>query len=329
LGVIIGILLMLVFSPRRTQQALLITGVVLSIGIVLIFHWMRPEQVIDPIGVEQLTLYLKTLRVPTISWLPSTWAAEAFSSYGEGKTITNIRYSAYLWISTLSSFVSAFILFRLFWWMGRSKGVGSSSSHRNRFQSLRFSIVPQNRPLTFFKRDIITFVRDPSQWTQIIIIAALVAIYVINFKNLPYALYGFQYSMAFVSLGATGLILSAVLARFAYPSVSLESKAFWVLQTAPINWRHYLWRKFFFSLIPALFIGLILISFSLVILDTSRLLSIKCILGTLYICFGLTGLAVGLGAKNPKFEFDDAAEIAVSTGGLFFMIYQKNTQYIV
>jgi ABC-2 type transport system permease protein len=174
--------------------------------------------------------------------------------------------------------------------------------------------------MSLFRRDMLMFFRDATQWSQFIVIAALIAIYVFNFKNLPYELYGFQYSMSHISVAASGLILSALLARFAYPAVSIEGATFWLLRSAPVNWKKYLWLKFLFFLVPTLLIGFMLVGFSVVVLDVPRLLMQQCLFTIGLISVGCTGLAVGLGSMQPRFDLEDPARIAVSTGGLVFMM---------
>lgn len=320
IGVPIGILLILAFSPRRTQQVFLVMGLFLAVGLVLVFRLMQPEQLIDPIGVEQVNFYLDTLRIPSIGWLPTTWSSEGITAYGEHRMQLNQMYSIRLWLASgLAMFISYFI-FRVFWWRARSGGRGTEVVD----EETRAKTVTVQKPTPFrtslIYRDLILFSRDPGQWSQLIVIAALVVIYVYNFKNLPYELYGFQNSMAMVSVAASGLIISALLARFGFPAVSTEGKAIWILRTGPINWHKYLWNKFLFLLVPASVIGLVLVIFSVRVLDVNLSIMVKCIVTELLIVCGCTALAVGLGAARPRFDIQEAAMVAVSSAGLWYMI---------
>ncbi len=320
LGVLIGISLIRVFSPKQTQRVFLILGIFLSAGLIMIFRWMKPEQLIDPIGVEQLTFYLDTLRMPTIPWLPTSWAAEAFACYGEGNIFRNLKYGLWLWLGASLAVMASYTIFKQFWWDARSRGHGSDSiASPSEINPSNLS-QPTRIRMSFFYRDILLFSRDAGQWSQLIVIAALIFIYVFNFKNMPYALYGFQYSMSYVSVGAAGLILCALQARFAYPSVSSEGRSFWLLKTAPINWRRYLWQKYLFYLIPSLIIGITLVLFSLIVLDVSLSLLLHCVAAIILITIGCNALAIGIGARYPRFDLPDSARVAVSAGGLIYML---------
>ncbi|HPQ40827.1 MAG TPA: hypothetical protein PLV45_10680, partial [bacterium] len=174
LGVIIGILLILFFSPRRTQQVFLILGVFLAVGLVMVFRLMQPEKLIDPIGLEQVNFYLDTLRIPSIRWSPATWASEGIAAYGEGRPALNRTYSLWLWTAAFSSLVIAFGVFKAFWWRARSGGRGSEIVDATR-SSRRVRRKPSSRfQCSLIYRDMILFNRDPGQWSQLIVIAALV-----------------------------------------------------------------------------------------------------------------------------------------------------------
>ena len=319
LGVMVAILLILFFSPRRAQRALLLVGIALSAGLVLVFRWMKPEQLIDPIGLEQMTFYIDTLRMPMISWLPTTWATETLILLVEERFKDSFLNSLYLWLFACVCMVITKWIFNRFWFSARSGGKGTELVTKR----IAKGELKPNKPfyMGLFYKDWLLFVRDASQWSQIIVIAALVAIYIFNFKNLPYQLYGMQYSMSFVSVAASGLILSALLARFAYPSVSIEGKSFWILASSPVSWSRFLWLKFAFYFFPAAIIGGILIIFSLIVLDVPQALLYRCSFLTLLITVGCSGMAVGWGAIRPRFDLEDPARIAVSSGGFVYMLF--------
>jgi len=203
IGVVIGILLIRIFSPRLAQRVFFLLGVFLSVGLVLIFRWMRPEQLIDPIGVEQLTFYLKTLRMPSINWLPTAWAAESIAAYGEGNTWENIKYASYLWIVSLMLLRVSFLTYELVWFKAKSGGRGTDIVDSSKTDDLSRRKKAGRFRMSILFRDLLIFNRDAGQWSQVIVIAALIFIYIFNFKNLPYELFGFQYSMSFISVLAS------------------------------------------------------------------------------------------------------------------------------
>ncbi|HPQ41159.1 MAG TPA: hypothetical protein PLV45_12375, partial [bacterium] len=85
-------------------------------------------------------------------------------------------------------------------------------------------------------------------------------------------------------------------------------------------WRRYLWQKYLFLAVPTVLIGGILVLFSVRVLDAATPLIMKCLVAETAIALGCTGLAVGMGAQRPRFDMKDAAMVAVSSTGLYYMI---------
>jgi len=108
--------------------------------------------------------------------------------------------------------------------------------------------------------------------------------------------------------------------RFAFPAVSLEGKAFWILQTAPISLRTLLWSKLWLNLVPLLILGELLVFLSNLLLQVPLWMMLLSLVTVFLMTFGITAICVGVGALYPKFTFDHAAEIPTSFGGAVCMI---------
>jgi ABC-2 type transport system permease protein len=109
----------------------------------------------------------------------------------------------------------------------------------------------------FVVKEIKSFFRDQTQWTQLFLIAALFFIYIYNFEALPLekapikTVY-LQNLLAFLNMGLAAFVLTAVAARFAYPAVGSEGDAFWIVKSAPVSLRTFLWIKFSIYFFPLL-----------------------------------------------------------------------------
>jgi ABC-2 type transport system permease protein len=107
--------------------------------------------------------------------------------------------------------------------------------------------------------------RDTTQWSQLFLLLALIVVYLYNFKVLPLGTFAdarrnFCASwFPFANLALAGFVLSAVAVRFAFPAVSLEGRAFWILQSAPVSLRALVWSKFWLVFVPLLLLGELLI----------------------------------------------------------------------
>ena len=105
-------------------------------------------------------------------------------------------------------------------------------------------------------KDIRTFFRDTTQWSQLILLAVLVVIYIYNIKVLPLwsgEQVGFFLInvVAFLNLGLAGFVLAAIAARFLFPAISLEGRTLWLLKSSPLDLRSLLWSKYWVGVAAA------------------------------------------------------------------------------
>jgi ABC-2 type transport system permease protein len=175
-------------------------------------------------------------------------------------------------------------------------------------------------------KDIKTFIRDTTQWSQVFLLFALIVVYLYNFKVLPLdrspmPAGTLRTVVAFANLALAGFVLSAVAMRFAFPAISLEGKAFWLLQTSPISLKALLWSKFWLNLLPLLFLGALLVFFSNLMLRVPNWMMVLSLITVFLMTFGITAICVGVGAIYPKFAYDHVAEIPTSFGGAICMIF--------
>jgi len=102
--------------------------------------------------------------------------------------------------------------------------------------------------------------------------------------------------------------------------VSAEGAAFWIIRTAPISLRDFLWSKFWTGLVPVLVLTEILIVAGNELLGVDPFLKRMSAVAIVFMAFALVGLATGLGARYPRFSADNPSQIAGSYGGVAFMI---------
>jgi ABC-2 type transport system permease protein len=179
---------------------------------------------------------------------------------------------------------------------------------------------PTGRPLRLLiVKDLRLFRRDISQWSQFVIFFGLLGLYFLNLRSFNYN-NAYAAMIGFLNLAVVGLILSTFTTRFVYPMISLEGRRFWILGLLPVHRDQIVWSKFLFS-----FVGGIIPCSSLVLLS-------DCMLGLpwfmiahhevccLVLCMGLSGLAVGLGARMPDLRESSAAKISSGFGGTLTLV---------
>ena len=86
-------------------------------------------------------------------------------------------------------------------------------------------------------KEVRVFFRDTTQWSQLILLAVLVMVYVFNIKFLPLRGEGMTFFLVnvvpFLNLVLAGFVLASIAARFIFPGVSLEGRTFWLLRIEP------------------------------------------------------------------------------------------------
>jgi ABC-2 type transport system permease protein len=174
-------------------------------------------------------------------------------------------------------------------------------------------------------KDIRTFFRDTTQWSQLILLAVLVVIYIYNIKVLP-LFRGEQVGfflinvVSFLNLGLAGFVLAAIAARFLFPAISLEGRTLWLLKSSPLDLRALLWSKFWVGVTPLLVLALALTAGTNVILRVGSFMMVLSLVTIVFMTFAVGALALGFGAMFPRFDTDNAAEISTGFGGLLFMM---------
>jgi ABC-2 type transport system permease protein len=168
------------------------------------------------------------------------------------------------------------------------------------------------------------FFRDTTQWSQLILLAVLVVVYVFNIKFLPLTGEGITFFIVnlvpFLNLALAGFVLASVAARFIFPGVSLEGRTWWLLRASPLPVRELLWSKFWVGTVPLLVLALAIVGVTNSLLHVSVFMFSVSVFTITLMTFALAGLALGFGTMFPRFETENAAQIPTSFGGLLYMM---------
>jgi ABC-2 type transport system permease protein len=327
LGSAVTLVLVNVFPARRTRDLLALVGLFAAAGVVALLRFIRPERLMQPEEFRDLVDFVAVLRTPTSPWLPSEWAAEALMSYLGG--FFQWFPFAFLWSTAGVCLVAGAWLHRNHYQEGFTRaqeGAQQRTSGRARsllLERLFSGARPSTRSLV--AKEIKVFFRDTTQWSQLILLGVLVAVYVYNITVLP--LYtGEQISfllinvVSFLNLGLAGFVVAAIAARFVFPAMSIEGRMMWLLRSSPLDVRELFWSKYWVGTVPLLAIAIPLIVITNVVLDASPFILTLTTLTMVGMTFALTALALGFGALYPKYDTENVAEIPTSFGGLLFMM---------
>src|SRR5688500_5043196 len=326
IGSAVTLILVNVFPARRTRDILSVIAVLTAGGIVLLFRVVRPERLARPEGFRSLVDFVAVLRTPTSPLLPSEWASEAVMSWLQFKLDYLPFYM--LWSTAAAAVVVGAILHRWLYLKGFSKAQ-ESGERWARSGFFHRATMAAFRPLGTLRRELVLkelrlFFRDTTQWSQLILLAVLIVVYVFNIRYLPLRGEGITFFLVnvvpFLNLVLAGFVLASIAARFIFPGVSLEGRTLWLLRSSPMSMRDLLWAKFWVGTLPLLILAVGIVGVTNYLLKVSPFMFAVSTLTIVFMTLAVAGLAIGFGTLFPQFETENAAQIPTSFGGLLFMM---------
>jgi ABC-2 type transport system permease protein len=281
---------------------------------------------------EQMFLRLSVTEQKFLpSWWLSTGLIEAArtSPRPDARTATLLEAAKFLALLLSNGMLLQVIaswLARSVYRLGYSRLAAEVPLRRQRLRAGWFDEALSNcgsaagRPLRLLLvKDLRLFRRDVSQWSQFFIFFGLLGLYFLNLRSFHYN-NTYASMISFLNLAVAGLILSTFTTRFVFPMISLEGRRFWILGLLPVHRDQIVLSKFVFSLIGGLpaCCGLVLLSDSMLGIPRSLMIvhEICCVV----LCLGLSGIAVGLGARMPDLRESSPAKISSGFGGTLCLV---------
>ncbi len=324
-GLLVAMLVAL-WVPRMAKRVLFFSGA--AVTLLAVLWWGRLWVATADDSTEWLLGFLAEFEYLKRPLFPPTWVAntikmaingqprEAF--FYLGVTLANAVFFSWLAVNLVArKLLPAF-------------GRAHSAPNRTRVRTSRLSrwltrlaffYLPRRMRMLILK-DVRTFLRDPVQWSQLVILFGLMALYLAYLPrvrpegfNVPW-----QGLICFLNYGAITLILSTFTSRFVFPMISLEGRQMWLVGLWPLSRNSVIWAKFFYAVTITALAALAVTALSIRALDLPPTLAAMQLCCTMTTCVGLCGLAVGLGARLPSFRETDSGRIASGLGGTVNLI---------
>ncbi len=326
LSAMIVVSAVVLIPANRIRNLFVFLGLLLFIILFIAFRLLRPERLANPEVFSTVLMYLSALKTPDLPYLPSTWAFDGIRAAINGSVIETLFHMGISWSCVGTMMFLMIIMADRLYLMGLSKAQTSPArllKHKISGDRI-FCFLPA--PLkAFVVKEIKSFFRDQTQWSQIFLIGGLVLIYIFNFKALPLekapikTVY-LQNLLSFLNVGLASFVLIAVAGRFVYPAISNENEAFWIVKSSPISLGRFLWVKFFIYLLPLLILTEILIIATNIFLNVTPFMMFLSTTTIFFMVPGVVGIGIGFGAAYPNFKSENPAQSVTSFGGLLFMI---------
>jgi len=316
----------ILIPASRMKSIFIFLGLALFMLLYIAFRLLKPELLVDPDVFISTLMYIKDLQTPSSPFLPSTWAYDSIRNALTGSVRESLFHLAML-CSCAGMLIFANILIAdALYFKGFSRTqTAPARLFRYRKSDRRLFAFLSGPVRAFVSKEIKTFFRDQTQWSQLFLIAGLVVIYVYNFKVLPLekspvkTVY-LQNLLAFLNMGLALFVLTALAARFVYPAVSAEKDAFWIVKSGPIPLKTFLRIKFFIYYFPLLILSQILIVTTNMLLKVTPFMMMLSVITVFFLVPGIVALGIGLGAAYPDFKAENPIQTVTSYGGVLFMV---------
>ena len=325
---------MAAWLPSIRVHALAI-GILATMAVATWLGW----SVVTSVGTDTLSASwfeqtLSRLSVTEHKLLPSWWLssglieaarAPAKAEDARASLFETLSFLALLIANGLLVQLAAGWLARRTYRLGYSQVAGEAPARRQRpiawfDEVLTHAGSARGRPLRLLLvKDLRLFRRDIMQWSQFVIFFGLLGLYFLNLRSFDYN-NAYKSMIGFLNLAVVGLILSTFTTRFVFPMISLEGRRFWILGLLPVHRDQIVWSKFLFAFLGGLVpcCGLVLLSDWM--LGIPRRLVIVHEICCVILCMGLSGIAVGLGARMPDLRESSPSKIASGFGGTLNLV---------
>jgi ABC-2 type transport system permease protein len=331
-GILFVQTLVRVFPVRRLRDAFVLVGILIFVGVYLLFRMIRPEEFLNPEGFASVMDYISIMSEPSSVFLPTTWLMYVLKPYITGYGADQILfYLALLVTGSMAAYRITGHYHQAFHFLGYSKAMESKGARLSRSRAidvfdrvLRKFLAPPTVRLVL--KETLLMARDWGRLSQLLLLLALIVVYLYNFSVLPSldspsASFFLKNVVAFLNIGLSGFVLSSLGVRFLFPAISSEGRAFWILKGSPVALRKVLWVKFFFYLAPMIFLGLFLVVMTNKLLDLEPFMFVTSTVTVAFLTAGITSLSIGMGVIHADFKEVDPNRAFTGFGGLLTMIY--------
>ncbi|HEY3353664.1 MAG TPA: hypothetical protein VGQ83_10470 [Polyangia bacterium] len=304
-------LLIRFFPVARLQQVLSVVTLVGLAAVVILVRTAEPERLLSVAPAADPRAISGLLEMGGLTRLPGGWAAAVLLAATQGLV-------AWAPLGRLAAATAGAL--------GLAAGLALSyarvyarAQERTTVARRSATAWPRSTLGLLWIKDVRLFARDAKEWSQILMLVALVVLYLYNIHRMPADIDAFRAVVAFINLGVLGFILAALNLRFTFSAMALEGPGLWTLLKAPVPRGRILWEKIAFTLLPLLAFGVLLTLLAGAMLHLpGPALALNLGVTVLY-GLVLHPVALALGLRQYRPPESDPVRMALSPAGLLYM----------
>jgi ABC-2 type transport system permease protein len=317
-----------VYRVRETILAVLVAGAaaVYSLIDILQIEWDSLK------SAQELLRLMSLVTAPTMNWLPSNWLGQALGELLRPVGVSWEWYGAVLVCTAVASvslaFLAALLMHDTAYSNIRNKRRGAtykSTGFQRWVRRAGASFSPSFRAM--IGKELRVLSRDVSQVVQLFMLLGLALTYLYHLRifsaveSFPLAIRPWWKNFLFignVTMGA--FVTTAMCTRFVFPSLSMEGRSFWILQTSPLEIKDFVRMKFWVWFVPISIMAGCFFTAGAVAIGAEPRIVLVCGLSSFVVSYGVVGLAIGFGALFAHFEWEHTSQLAGGFGSLLFML---------
>jgi len=333
LGAIILLVILRFATTLGIRKVLITIASVYAASIILFYIFSSPIELVTKVFAyfPNINLYFGFLENPATKLLPNHWVADALYWISSGKFIAAGWYVYLLILTSIFSLLLSLFLAKIwfyktwlmFLYFSSEHSAKKINSNKKVFSFEKKSSLEPSRE-ALLKRELLLFIREPSQWTHFLIMFFLIIVFVFSISNIDviilnaYDIYLKTLIYLIIYLFNVFLIASMSL-RFIFPLVSLEGETIWKIRSAPLSYKKLMLTRLFLYFSVIFIIGQILnfvsnFQFSIELTLISQL-------NTAFVTITLASLNFGMGAVFSNYKEKNPIRVASSQGAsLTFLI---------
>jgi len=328
-GVLIGILISMIipafFSAKKLQPVLSLITIVLISFIVIFLRFLRPEQFLSPDTIENLFKYMGEMNVSSFSYFPFYWLSKAITNISNGDCVSFWK-TILLFLIIITMLSSVILVFQKKFYLKLFDKLNEGSMRITRSRWTTKNAISELGLL--WKKETKTFIRTPSQWSQLLIIGAMVIVFILNMRSIPLPHPSIKNIIAYLNFGMVAFIIIGLNSRFTFTAIPLEGPGIVHILASPLKRKKFFLFKLLFFTIPQIFIGIILLlatDFSLQLDSFFRLTGIVFLMPSILL-LSLLAFFYGLQVKeliplSPQHLIVSKAGISYMLWGLAFVVF--------
>ena len=333
LGAITLLFIMMLASKFGLKKILASIAILYGAFIILFYTFSSPVQLVTNVFkyIPNLDNYFGFLESPIIKLLPNHWVADAFYWISVGKLVA-AGWNFYLLILVALLFVMFALLFANKWFYRTwvvFLSVSNELSNKKKTSVKSFfsfgkesSLNPSNEAL--LKRELLLFIRDPSQWTHFLVMIFLIVIFILSISSIDISFLNtyntYLKTMVYLIIYLFNVFLIATMSlRFIFPLVSLEGETVWKIRSSPLNNKKVMLTRLSIYFFVIFTIGQLLnfvsnYQFPAVILIISQL-------NTALVTITLVSFNFGMGSLYANFKEKNPIRVASSQGASLTFLF--------